>query len=50
MSKSFNKRTAVVDLFKTDKSPRNISKGLKVNRMLVWRTIKMYKKTGKGKN
>ena len=46
MSSFLDKRTAIVDLFKTGNSRQDISKSLKVNRMLVWRTLKRYEKTG----
>ena len=46
MSSVLYKRTAIVELFKAGNSRQNISKSLKVNRMLVWRTLKCYEETG----
>ena len=42
MSSVLDKRTAIVELSKTWNSRQDISKSLKVNRMLVWRTLKLY--------
>ena len=38
--------TAIVELFKAENSRQDISKSLKVNRMLIWRTLKRYDETG----
>jgi len=46
MSSVLDKRTAIVQLFKAGNSRQDISKSLKVNRMLVWRTLKRYEETG----
>ena len=46
MSSVLDKRTAIVELFKAENSRQDISKSLKVNRMLVWRTLKCYEETG----
>ena len=46
MSSVFDKRTAIVELFKAGNSREDISKSLKVNRILVWRTLKRYEETG----
>ena len=46
MSNVLDKRTAIVELFKTGIYRQEISKSLKVNRMLVWRTLKCYEDTG----
>ena len=45
MSSVLDKQTAIVDRFKAGKSRQDISKSLKVNRMLVWRTLKRYEET-----
>ena len=42
MSSVLVKRSAIVDLFKSGNSRQDISKNLKVNRMLVWRNLKRY--------
>ena len=44
MAVGLGKRIAIVELFKAGKSQKEICKDLKVNRMLVWRTLKRYKK------
>ena len=46
MSSIFDKRTAIVELFKAENSRQDISQSLKANRMLVWRTLKRYEETG----
>ena len=46
MSSVLNKRTAIIKLFKPGNCRQHISKSLKVNRMLVWRTLKRYEETG----
>ena len=55
MSSVLDKRTAIVGLFKAGNSRQDISKSLKVNRMLVWFpinfpisqfTLKRYEETG----
>ena len=46
MSSVLDKRTAVVELFDAGNFRQDISKSLKVNRMLVWRTLKRYDETG----
>ena len=46
MSSVLDKRTASVELFKSGYSRQDISKRLKVNRVLVWRTLKRYEETG----
>ena len=45
MSSILDKRTAIVDLFKVVKFRQDISKSLKVNEMLVWRTLKRQDET-----
>ena len=45
MSRVLEKRNIIVELFKARNSRQNISKSLKVNRMLVWRTLKRYEET-----
>ena len=45
MSSILDKRTAIVELFKAGNSRQDISKSRKVNRMLVWRTLKRYEET-----
>ena len=42
MSSVLDKRTAIVELFKAGHFKQDISKSLKVNRMLVWWTLKRY--------
>ena len=42
MSSVLHKRTAIGELFKAGNFRQDISKSLKVNRMLVWRTLKCY--------
>ena len=44
MSSVLDKRTAIVDLFKAGNFRQDISKSMKVNRMLVWRTLKRYER------
>ena len=46
MSSILDKRTAIGELFKAGNSRQDISKRLKVDRMLVWRTLKCYEETG----
>ena len=46
MAVGLGKRIAIVELFKGGKPQKEICKDLKVNRMLVWRTLKRYKKVG----
>ena len=46
MSSVLDKRTAIVELFKAGNSRQDISKRLKVNRTLVWRTLKRQEETG----
>ena len=46
MSSVLDKQTAIVELFKAGNSRQDISKSLKVNRMLVWKTSKRYEVTG----
>ena len=46
MSSVIDKRTEIVELFNTGNSRQDISKSLKVNRMLVWRTLKRYEEIG----
>ena len=50
MSSVLDKRNAIGELFKTGNSRQDISKSLKVNRMLVWRTLKHYEETGDVQN
>ena len=51
MSSVLDMRTAIIGLFKAGNSGQDISnKSLSVNRMLVWRTLKRYEKTGDIKN
>ena len=50
MSSVAEKRTAIVELFKAGNSKQDISMSLKVNRMLVWRTVKRYEETGDVQN
>ena len=50
MSSVLDKRTAIVELFKAGNSRQDISKSLKVNRRLVWRTLKRYEETGDFQN
>ena len=45
MSSVLDKRTASVELCKAGNSRQDISNSLKVNRMLVWRTLKRYEET-----
>ena len=46
MSSVLDDRTAIVEMFKAGNSRQDISKSLKVNRMLAWRTFKRYEETG----
>ena len=46
MSSVLDKRTAIVDMFKAGNFRQDISKSLKVNKMLVWRTFRRYEETG----
>ena len=46
MNSVLGKQTAIFELFKARNSRQDISKSLKVNRMLVWRTLKRYEDTG----
>ena len=46
MSSVLDKQTAIVELFKAGNSRQDLSKSIKVNRMLVWRTLKRYEETG----
>ena len=50
MSCVLDKRTAIVELFKAGNLRKNISRSLKVNRILVWRTLKRYEETGDVQN
>ena len=50
MAKYLDKRIAILELFKAGKSHKEICKDLKVNRMLVWRTLKRYKESGNAQN
>ena len=45
MSSILDKRTAI-ELFKAGNSRKDICKSLKVNRMLVWRTLKRFEENG----
>ena len=46
MSSVLNKRSAIVELFKAGNFKQYISKNLKINRILVCRTLKRYEETG----
>ena len=46
MSSVLDKRTAIVELFKAGNSRQDISKSLKINRMLICRSLKRYEETG----
>ena len=46
MSSVLDKRNAIVELFKAGNSRQDISKNVKVNRMLVWRILNRYEETG----
>ena len=46
MSSVLDKRTAIVELCKAGNLRQDISKSLKVNRMLVWKTLERYEETG----
>ena len=50
MAKGLDKRIAIVELFKARNSKKEICKDLKVNKMLVWRTLKRYKESGNVQN
>ena len=49
MAVGLDKRIAIVELFKVMKSQKEICKDMKVNRMLVWRTLR-YKESGNVQN
>ena len=46
MPQDLQKRTAIVELFKSGKTASDIAKTLNINRMLVWRTLKRFESTG----
>ena len=46
MRSVLDNRTLIVELFKAGNSRQDISKSLKVNRMLIWWTLKRYEETG----
>ena len=50
MAVGLGKQIAIVELFKAGKPQKEICKDLKVNRMLVWRTLKRYKESGNVQN
>ena len=50
ISVGLGKQIAIVELFKAGKPQKEICKDLKVNRMLVWRTLKRYKESGNVQN
>ena len=50
MAVGLGKEIAIVELLKAGKSQKEICKDLKMNRMLVWRTLKRYKKSGNVRN
>ena len=50
MAVGLDKRIAIVELFEAGKTQKEICKDLKVNRMLVWRTLKKYKESGNVQN
>ena len=50
MAVGLGKRIEIVELFKAGKPQKKICKDLKVNRMLVWRTLKRYKENGNVQN
>ena len=50
MAVGLGKPIAIVELFKAGKPQKEIYKDLKVNRMLVWRTLKRYKESGNVQN
>ena len=50
MAVGLGKRIAIVELFKAGKTQKEICKDLKVNRMLVWRSLKRYKESGNVQN
>ena len=45
MAVGLGKQIAIVKFFKAGKPQKEICKDLKVNRMLVWRTLKRYKES-----
>ena len=45
MSSVLDKQTAIVELLRAGNFRQDISKSLKINRMLVWRTLKRYEET-----
>ena len=45
MSNVLDKQTAIVELFKAGNTRQDICQSLKVNRMLVWRSLKRYEET-----
>ena len=49
MSSVLDKRTAIVELFQAGNYRQGISKSLKINRILVRRTLKRYEETGERK-
>ena len=46
MPQDLQKRTAIVELFKSGKTASDIAKTLNINRMMVWRTLKRFESTG----
>ena len=50
MAVGLGKRIAIVECFKAGKPQKKICKDLKVNRMLVWRTLKRCKESGNVQN
>ena len=50
MTVGLGKRITIVELFKAGKPQKEICKDLKVNGMLVWRTLKRYKESGNVQN
>ena len=47
MPKHFNMTIAIVELYKSEKSPKDIGKLLNVNTMLVWQTLNGFIETVK---
>ena len=45
MAVGLAKQITIVELFKAGKSQKEICKDLKVNRMLIWKTLKRYKES-----
>ena len=45
MAVGLGKRIAIAELFKAGKSQKEICKNLKVNKMLIWKTLKRYKES-----